>query len=734
MAASVFHCNEHDIPNERDSTLRSMIATQWQMLEKILANAERSNRKLGKLHHDLGLLGLGCCDDEETMNGGCKDDGVAAISCRLEADTTPVHHAPSQQISAMPSATQSQAAAGSPYSSRKDKSDVAAATHAITATWVNFVDGGKRAATDSWSKTLSEDAPKAQKEKDTDKLVIQLPKRFASGFGVRTLQRSLSTVSDGSGADRVEARVVPQARDSGEQENSGDAEADAEGPGVAGNGRGGGQAPAAEAMHPRRRSGSLHSLQGHVPSKLFKAIEKITGLAADDDLAEHPEDAPPQSGLEISKSALNTASCILILLHMMYIGLQVELGIRSAKTGSTEPQFLVVADLVFACFFTLELLLRCAMEGKEFFFGKHRLWNLFDALLLVVQGADIIFAFFQLGWLRVVRVLRVMRAARALRTVRHFTELRLMVMSIISTLASLFWAFVLLLLVLYLVALGITQIVEHHVRQDEELLDADPQLKMDMFEMYGSVGDSILTLFKSISGGADWQELVYPLVAMNKAYVLIYVVYISFMVFGVTNVLTAIFVESASQVASIDQDLAIQDQLRRDKSTINRIKTMFIEADKDGSGLITLGELERLLDDPKYIWAMRLIGVDVSESKGLFRLLDVNEMEAVNIDEFVTGMMRLKGGAKGVDLATLIYDHKRMYSSLQAGLDAISARLVDFHANFVQPMNAPNGFKRAGYESRSSDGRSPRQVRFERPPAQGDPVAEPAAAEGGVVL
>eukprot|EP00971_Amphidinium_carterae_P156559 3103366-Amphidinium_carterae.1 len=46
-------------------------------------------------------------------------------------------------------------------------------------------------------------------------------------------------------------------------------------------------------------------------------------------------------------------------------------------------------------------------------------------------------------------------------------------------------------------------------------------------------------------------------------------------------------------------------------------------------------------------------------------------MKAVSIDEFVTGMMRLKGGAKGVDLATLIYENKRMYAHLKSSLNVV---------------------------------------------------------------
>eukprot|EP00971_Amphidinium_carterae_P078212 1547489-Amphidinium_carterae.1 len=127
------------------------------------------------------------------------------------------------------------------------------------------------------------------------------------------------------------------------------------------------------------------------------------------------------------------------------------------------------------------------------------------------------------------------------------------------------------------------QLVEYHVRVNPAELERDVATRHDLYEYYGTLGSSLLTLFMSISGGADWSDLVEPLTQFSKAYVLIYVLYVSFVVFGVMNVLTAIFVESASQISAIDQDLAIQEQLRKDRTTISTIKAMFYEADTDSS-------------------------------------------------------------------------------------------------------------------------------------------------------
>eukprot|EP00971_Amphidinium_carterae_P239988 4764376-Amphidinium_carterae.1 len=176
------------------------------------------------------------------------------------------------------------------------------------------------------------------------------------------------------------------------------------------------------------------------------------------------------------------------------------------------------------------------------------------------------------------------------------------------------------------------------------------------------------------------------------------------------NVLTAIFVESGSQIAAIDQDLAIQAQLRRDKSMINTIKSVFYDADKDASGLMTLSELEELLKEPKYIYAMRLIGLDVSEARGLFALLDVNETNAVSIEEFISGMMRLKGAAKSVDLALLVHENKIVYASMQRSLEGMKERIASLESKSAHPSSSRKNMTKAPRWNSARIGGPPRSV------------------------
>merc|ERR1719356_432400 len=100
------------------------------------------------------------------------------------------------------------------------------------------------------------------------------------------------------------------------------------------------------------------------------------------------------------------------------------------------------------------------------------------------------------------------------------------------------------------------------------------------------------TLFCAISGGRDWSEVIKPFDEIWKGYRIIFVLYVIFVFFGVLNILTAIFVESAKHIAQVDRDIVIQDQITRDKSTMNEVRRMFITADKDLDGKLRRDELE----------------------------------------------------------------------------------------------------------------------------------------------
>jgi len=359
---------------------------------------------------------------------------------------------------------------------------------------------------------------------------------------------------------------------------------------------------------------------------------------------------------------LQFCSIILVMANCIYMGAQVEVGMLHAARGLPSPRWLWWGDVIFAALFVLELVVRLCVMKWNFVFGPDWRWNLFDTLIVFTTLLDLMASFFKLAFMRSIRAFRAVRAARIIRTVKFVRELRLMVASIICSLVSLVWAFILLAFVLYLFSVVIMQGLEGHFQQEAAGADED------VVRYFGSLTMSMLSLFMAISGGCDWNELLEPLRGISEWYILIFVFYVTFVVFGVMNILTAIFVESANKIAEIDRDLVIQDEIQSNNSTMNSIRRILYaaSASAESAGTITREELEERLQDPQTLAHLKILGLDVSETRGLFQLLDIDEQAVVSIEEFVLSMMRLKGNAKGVDLATVMYENKRITVRLTA--------------------------------------------------------------------
>merc|ERR1740123_2888612 len=104
-----------------------------------------------------------------------------------------------------------------------------------------------------------------------------------------------------------------------------------------------------------------------------------------------------------------------------------------------------------------------------------------------------------------------------------------------------------------------------------------------------------MTLFMTISGGLEWKQAAWPMVELGWVNAVLWMFYIFFMIFGMLNVLTGIFVDAAFQAMNSDRDNIIQTQIEEKHSLINLIKGVFQTSDTDGSGQVSMDEFQDLL-------------------------------------------------------------------------------------------------------------------------------------------
>merc|ERR1712187_490469 len=190
-------------------------------------------------------------------------------------------------------------------------------------------------------------------------------------------------------------------------------------------------------------------------------------------------------------------------------------------------------------------------------------------------------------------------------------------------------------------------------------------------DSWGKLTSSCITLVASISGGLDWMDASEPLLQIHSAYLVLYLIFVMFCVFGLMNILTGIFVANTKEVSRIDRDLVIRSQLNDRRSFANQLKNVLSSVDKDATGTISKQELVDHLTSDETGAYLKTLDVTVSDAQGVFKLLDVAGTGEVNIDEFVLSLMRFQGSARAVDVATLLYEGKRNEARWNAYMDYI---------------------------------------------------------------
>merc|ERR1719265_1576718 len=99
----------------------------------------------------------------------------------------------------------------------------------------------------------------------------------------------------------------------------------------------------------------------------------------------------------------------------------------------------------------------------------------------------------------------------------------------------------------------------------------------------------MLSLFFSISSGISWHEAMDPLTVHCSPWLtFVFLFYIAFTVFVILNVITGVFVESATEKANEDKKKVLMYHLRK----------LFQSADTDGTGVLDWIKFQSQLDNP----------------------------------------------------------------------------------------------------------------------------------------
>ncbi|CAK9101427.1 unnamed protein product [Durusdinium trenchii] len=143
-----------------------------------------------------------------------------------------------------------------------------------------------------------------------------------------------------------------------------------------------------------------------------------------------------------------------------------------------------------------------------------------------------------------------------------------------------------------------------------------------------------------------------------------------------TGVVNAVFVQQTLQVAKGDEEvLFLEKQKAAEEKYFKNVAKIFTKLDTSGDGLLSWGEFEQLLEDPKLRFLLDKLEIAAGDLKVLFDLLDDTGDGEISVEEFIEGVTRFKapfseglssfveglgGAAKSLDVGQVLLRARRM--------------------------------------------------------------------------
>jgi len=211
------------------------------------------------------------------------------------------------------------------------------------------------------------------------------------------------------------------------------------------------------------------------------------------------------------------------------------------------------------------------------------------------------------------------------------------------------------MLLMYVFSLIITQAVTENMQNKLASEYVSPANQKALKLYYGGIFQSMFSMFEALFGGQDWDVLVRPLMEeISPLMALVFLFYIGFGVLAMMNVVTGVFVENVLECTKKSKDIIL----------INNVRELFANIDGGLHGFMSWEVFASKVETDEMQEAFKAINIDASEAQGLFNLLDLDGSRKVNAQEFLAGILRLRGPAKALDLAVLMREIKHINHKL----------------------------------------------------------------------
>lgn len=248
------------------------------------------------------------------------------------------------------------------------------------------------------------------------------------------------------------------------------------------------------------------------------------------------------------------------------------------------------------------------------------------------------------GFIRNFQILRLLRLFKLVRAVRKVPALQLVWRMVRSFLVSgplLLWAVIDFLFLNFLFSIFFVVLIGH----------LDAVIHDDtVFDLFGNPMRAILTSIQ-ISTITHWSAVVRSVKDKAPAVVPIAVLTILIANFVLLNIVTAVVIENVFHLSKIDEEMLARAKEQKRIQQWKLLKRIFKEIDLDGSGNVTIDELDdALANNNQLARKLNEIGMDKQELSDLWVILDTSGDGELDIDEFVDGIRQMEGPAKSYDM------------------------------------------------------------------------------------
>mmetsp|Transcript_138944 Transcript_138944/g.245223 ORF Transcript_138944/g.245223 Transcript_138944/m.245223 type:complete len:753 (-) Transcript_138944:36-2294(-) len=394
---------------------------------------------------------------------------------------------------------------------------------------------------------------------------------------------------------------------------------------------------------------------------------------------------------------------IIILANSICLGYSSDYAMHNLQAPST--QTMDSLELAFTIFYSLELVLRVVVLHWCFIFTDDWKWNMFDLILVASAVYDQISSRMDNSYggntsvLRIMRLTKMMKLLRIFRILRMFRELRLILNSIVGSMRSMIWSVLLIIIITYVIGIVFLQ------AGTVMLMEGTSTSTMaGIYKYWGSLLDSMHSLYVSTTGGVDWVEVARTLEPMGPIYYMLFLLYIAFFLFVVMNTLTSLFVETAMKNAEQDHHNVIQDEMKRKNEYISKIRRLYERIAKGQRAELTQADFEKVLQDSEMLAFMQSVEIDTMDCEQFFNILSCGGTQGVDIETFVVGCMKLRGMARSMDLMAVAYTQRQDSAKIrQIETQLLGMKdLVQLHLSRSPKRHFSHELKRAPSEGRSS--------------------------------